>query len=264
LATVKNSTAALIRYAKNAIRSTSLCWGLARYRYRDWRCTNLLWHQYRGDLDCGIYGLWGSIRLYWTLFGRDHHFFTGKEDERAKQPRLRIDGVDSHSGRIRVAVVNSGGSIARGCYGKITIEHTREDVIDGTDFGIHTRITPTEFMQVDRSDVCWARGGNPARIAIPRGENVPEMLEVAWLRELAFAGPFIPAHPTGSVLAFYIPSEGSEGAGGAWYIGRVLLKPKTYNGELFVGTNDLEPITKKFALVYNERDRTAYLELRAS
>ena len=89
-------------------------------------------HVFRHKRDGSSYSsdyLRGGLRLYWTLFGRTKHFFMDKEAEMDRQPKLEILYPERHGNIIRIAVRNAGGSVAKGCYGKIKIEHTEEEVL---------------------------------------------------------------------------------------------------------------------------------------
>jgi hypothetical protein len=247
-----------------SFREATLVWSRLNHNLTyGYRCSDLGASRFDG-MDWRAYSACRRIRLYWTLFGRGNHFFTQEDAKRAEKPQLEIGGVDQHAGKIRIAVLNSGGSVAKGCYGKITINHTEEDVIDGINYGHCAYITPQNFTQVDRGDVCWARGGNPARIDVPVG-RVPEMLEVAELKSLRLVAGRSPTNEApAEIKAFVIPSEGQEGVVGGWINPRVVLRPKNYTGTIFVGADNLEPIVREFVLIYVERDSTAHLEIRAS
>lgn len=195
--------------------------------------------------------LGGSITFVWVvdmLWGVLKEARQREEEERSK-PRLEITKVNMHGDKIRVEIKNVGGSVSRGCYGRITINHTISDVL-GRIPPIPTFITPQSYAQVDKESLCWAFAGNPPKIDIPIG-GVPEMLEVARLVRAEI--PF-----------FDIPSEDGWGQQHPDYRkSRIRLVAKTYSGELMVGAEDVEPIVRKFELGYNNDTKNIYLELRA-
>lgn len=208
----------------------------------------------------------GRIRLYWALFGRNHCFFTGREAERERQPRLEIGHVDTHAGAIRVQVKNTGGSVARGCYGRIAIDQEKDDVVNPDHYGRQTFVTPTAYTQV-RGSVSWVYAGTPAlaQMKIPVGQFM--LLEIArlehlrvddvqmetWLRKSG-----MPVEP---IVAFNIPSE--QGWGGDNTKSRALLRARTYKGVLIVGSDNTSPIGKEIVLMYDLEKREVYLQLGA-
>lgn len=104
---------------------------------------------------------------------------------------------------------------------------TQGDVILGAQYGVPTFITPDEYTQIDRTNLCWTFAGNPSRMNIPVG-GVPEMLEIAWLQQWSREAP-----PPLTELYFNIPSE--EGWGqfiDQWHSvekkSRVTLRTRTY------------------------------------
>jgi hypothetical protein len=188
-----------------------------------------------------------------------------REAERARKPHLEITGVDMHENTIRVRVINTGGSVAKGSYGRITIEHTKEDVIS---YPVHPAfITPDSYAKVDGGNLCWAFSKNPAQINIAIGA-VPELLQIARLEA-------IPNYAPGGIrledeVFFKIPSEEGWGhirvdpyrplAFGISSRSRVLLKARTYTGMLIVGAEDLPPIAREIVLVY-QPPKQVFLQL---
>jgi hypothetical protein len=165
--------------------------------------------------------------------------------------------------------------VARACYGKITIEHTKEDVLHPFSFlvkGFLAFITPDSYVQVNNASLCWAKSKNPAEVNIPVG-GVPEMLQVAWLQQLPVQVP--QSQQTKQLPCFNIPSE--EGWGDdrylslttkerrfPWRHSRVVLTAKTYTGTLLIGAEDIPPVTRKFKLGYVESTTEPYFELLAN
>lgn len=79
---------------------------------------------------------------------------------------------------------NIGGSVAKGSYGRITINHSREDVLDGRDLTpipIFALITPKDYGEVKNESLSWAFSENPPTIPIARGQS--EMLMVVSLEK---------------------------------------------------------------------------------
>ncbi len=216
---------------------------------------------------------WRNIRLYGNRIGRVHDFFRGIEAKEARKPRLEILGVEKYGDFIRVKIVNIGGSVARGVYGRITINNTREDICQT---GVPTFIGSTResYMQVDKAGLCWSISGNPFKINIPKG-RIPETLDILKLGRASHipsgfgnvAGVDVPLH-------FEIPSEEgwgrqAEHAGGGTVMtkeakkSRISILAKTYTGKLIIGADDVEPVERDFTLGYNSETGEAYLELRA-
>ena len=168
-----------------------------------------------------------------------------------------------HAGRIRVAIANTGGSVAKDCYGRITLDCTPQDVLLGAMYSIPTFVTAEEYTQIDRTSLCWSFAGNPHRMNMPVG-GVPEMLDIACLQVWS------PDRTTNLVptpeIFFNIPSEQGWGQfEDQWNKverkSRVVLRPRTYTGTLLIGGEDIQPITRTFVLGYIEGRREPYFEL---
>ncbi len=178
------------------------------------------------------------------------------------KPKLEIAEVDAHGRRIRLKIRNNGRSVARRCYGRVTIGHTKQDVLPPSQFSKHAIILPTDedYKQVEDMNVCWSVGDNPQYWDIPKG--MVETLEVA---QLGWQG-----QPPQRFF-FEIPSEGgySEepqpiGRGGFGVTGRyrksrVLLQPKEYDVTVKVGAEDVDAIEKRFVLGYDSQSSEPHM-----
>ena len=206
---------------------------------------------------------------------RNLPFFRSEEIERANKPHLEIIGVKLQDGGIGVQVINTGGSVAKACYGKITIEHTKDDVVSPSRFGVSDSvlafITPDNYAQVENAPLCWMKSKYPEELNIPMG-SVPAILQVACLQQVQYnEKPQSNFYP---LSVFHIPSE--EGWGDDRWLSvtthgrqfaerhsRAFLRARTYNGILSVGAQDMPPIVRQFVLGYIEATKQAYFELRA-
>ena len=220
----------------------------------------------------------GNLRFSASRVSRNHRnyhrslpFFREQEVDRARQPHLEILGVQSQEGRIRISIINSGGSVAKGCYGRITIDCKREDVLDPLLHGISAFITPQEYAPIEGANVCWAFAGNPYSKNISVG-SVPEALDVVWLQEQTVGNRVLLGNPSPNTISiepsrlapnfFHIPSEAGWGVPNSRRMSRVLLRPRTYTGKLLVGGEDVKPIVRAFVLGYIEHPSQVYFELR--
>ena len=208
-----------------------------------------------------------GARIYWTLFGGTHHFFSGKEAAEAERPRLIIDGVNTQADIIRVSVTNIGGSVAKDAYGKITIEIRPEDVIDGRDLipPLVAFTTPKDYGEIRGSNLSWRFSKNPAKINIARG--ISEMLMVVKLERNKVGIPRQDILNIPSEEGFS-DAESIEGiaVGDVFAKSRVILKARTYTGTLTIGADDVAPskeTTKAFKLVYSDINRILELVLMA-
>jgi hypothetical protein len=179
----------------------------------------------------------------------------GKEAEKDKLPKLEIRGFDPNANILRVEIENTGGSVARNCYGKITIEHADDDVVYG-----HTPafITPKFLDRVEGMSLCWAVSEKETR-NIPRGGK--EMLMIARVESYPPPPSFNIPSDNGFGINLPVPSVTDLGSQWVEKKSRVFLKPKNYTGTLTVGSEDLLPVKKKFKLVYDDKTNTADLVL---
>ena len=156
---------------------------------------------------------------------------------------------------------NIGGSVAKGSYGRITINHSREDVLDGRDLTpipIFALITPKDYGEVKNESLSWAFSENPPTIPIARGQS--EMLMVVSLEKNRIGIPRkdlfnIPSEQGFSIaeneMAGFRPVKKS----------RVCLQARTYEGTLTIGAEDVLPTNRAIRLVYSASDHTLTLEL---
>jgi hypothetical protein len=191
----------------------------------------------------------------------------GKQAEREKQPRLSIGHPSPHANYIRVKVKNSGGSAARGCYGKITIDHEKDDLVRLGGDSEKAFVTCDAYSQVRETNVCWAHAGlpsNPDRITIPVDQS--EVLEIARYEMLPVLCP-VEGRPgvfaRGKEMIFEVPSEQGWSGSKLGAKSRVFLRAKTYTGELIVGSEDTGPLSAKIVLMYDSTKEQAYLQVEA-
>ena len=205
---------------------------------------------------CGSNGgvHWSSriTRLYWTLFGGTHHFFSGKEAENAKKPNLIIGQSHLGGNSLLLDVRNTGGS-AKDCYGKITIDNIDKDkdVVSSE----NAVLTERNFSPIREESLSWARmRKGPTGVL----ENVTEIN--------------IPRDGTEALLIADYSSEGGYKNGTqtsairisseiGFVPARVLLQwNKTYTVTLLIGTEDTKPITEKFTLAYDKFGGRLYMQ----
>ena len=181
------------------------------------------------------------------------------------KPRLEIGQVEAHGRRIRLRIENRGRSVARRCYGRVTMEHTMQDVLVPSQFSKHALVLPVDedYKQVEDVNICWSVGDNPQYWDIPKG--VVEALEVA---QLGWQG-----QPPQRFF-FEIPSEdgyseepqpigrGGFGVTGRYRKSRVLLQAKDYNITVKVGAEDEDATEKRFVLRFDSQSNRPFMDER--
>ena len=182
--------------------------------------------------------------------------------------RLEILEPIHHGKKLRVKISNVGGSNATKCYGRITIEHTADDVVEIS--AVPTFIGKNDYTQVKDMNLCWSYGGGTEERNIPKG--VYESLDVCSLEDK----PVFMGHGNDykHFVVFEIPSEQgyaetrllTSGVTETVRKSRVMLDAtrKNYSGELTVAGENAELVRKKFTLSYDKKANTPLIELTSS
>lgn len=162
-----------------------------------------------------------------------------------------------HGKIVRVEVKNTGGSVAKGAYGKITVDHEPTDVLSA---GVPTFITPESegMRKIEREYVSWAVTPEARKIDLPVGGE-PEMLMIVKLEHKDM--PANEPNQSRRVAYFEIPSEsGFHNPSNVESKSRATLAVRRYEGSIVVGADEVAPIQRDFVLL--EQDEKPVLQLR--
>lgn len=148
---------------------------------------------------------------------------------------------------MRVEILNSGGSIATGSYGRITLQTmSKEDVLSEQEDAF---ITKAFYRKVEGMNIAWANNRHETK-GIPTKQS--EMLLIARLETKQVLDPsknyvteVLPTINLSSGTGFERKSENEKP--------RVLLNTnKKYTGMLEVGAANVAPISTTFELFVQE------------
>ncbi len=164
-----------------------------------------------------------------------------------EEPRLSIETEAPFVHDISIfhtlLVRNNGRRGAEGCEGKLTLNITPDDVIDGYDGWL----TRTAFKPLREANVSWSKrtGGNRHEVSIKaKGSESLEIVRLVKVPQKMKDG-----HPIGQpLLLFQIPSEKG------WDPIRVALAPKNYEGRIRIESMNSEPAEKGLRIEFNKGD----------
>ena len=160
--------------------------------------------------------------------------FAPKLLERVSRPRLEVSVSNKDHNMVLTEVRNSGRSMARNCYIRISIVKEKKDVSPGfiEDSLVTQRILITKYnaeTKIDKDYLVWGAMPNKVFRDIPRG-----------MADIAIIGrPFYGDFKNG----VEIPSES------AFYPSRVVLKPHLdYDITIYYGSENVPPSAENFVL----------------